>query len=58
MRQTIGDPLAERRILYVLANDPGALLVAATKETAAIVIVHRGLALGLIIMLVRQSKPL
>jgi len=56
MQQTIGGPLAEGRILDVLANDPGALLVATAKETAAVVSVHRGAALSLIIMPVRHSN--
>ena len=55
----IGVPFAEGGILDVLADDPGAFLVAAAEEIAAVVIVHRDLVLGRrIIMLVRQGNPL
>ncbi len=45
MQQPIGGPVVEGHVLDVLADDPGALLVAAAEEIAAIVIVRRGSAL-------------
>jgi hypothetical protein len=41
MQQAIGGPFAEGGILDVLADDPGALLVVAAEEIAAVVIVSR-----------------
>src|SRR5580704_5379059 len=53
VQQSVCRPFIERTSLDVLAEDPGALLVAAAEEPAAIVIMCRRLALALIIMLVR-----
>jgi hypothetical protein len=52
MQQTIGRPLAESTILDVIADDSGALLVAAPKQVPAIVMVRRRLVYGLMIVLV------
>jgi hypothetical protein len=52
MQQTIGRPLAKGAILDVIADDPDALFVAATKEIAAVVVVRRRLVYGLMIVLV------
>jgi hypothetical protein len=56
MQQTIAGPLAESGVLDVLADDPRALLVAAAEEIAAVVTVHWGAALDLIIILVRHGN--
>ncbi len=40
MQQTIAGSLVESSILDVLADDPGALLVAAAKEIAAVVMMY------------------
>jgi hypothetical protein len=58
MQQAVGGPFAAGGILDVLADDTGALLITTPEKISAVVIVHGGLVLGLIIMLVRQGNPL
>src|ERR1700731_4633124 len=58
VQEPIRRPLVERAVLDVLAKDPGALFVATTEQSAAIVIMRRPLALALIIMLVRHAGPM
>jgi len=57
VQEPIRRPLVEGAVLDVLAENSGALLVAATEEPAAIVIMRRRLALAPIIMLVRHAGP-
>jgi hypothetical protein len=54
VQQTILRPPVERGVLDIFADDPGASLVAAAKQPAALVEVRRRLALGLMIMLSRH----
>jgi hypothetical protein len=56
MQEPICGTLIEGAVLDVLANHAGALLVAAAKETAAIVVVRRRLPLARTIMLMRHSR--
>ena len=58
MQQTVGGPITEGGIFDVLADDPGALLVAAAKETAAVVMVRRTRAFGLVIAPMHHGNPL
>jgi hypothetical protein len=58
MQQPIGGPLVKGGVLDVLADDPGALLVPAAEETAAIMAVRRRLVPGLVIVLVCHGNPL
>jgi hypothetical protein len=58
MQQTIGGAIAKGRIFDVLANDPGALLVAAAKEVAAVVMMRQTRAFSLIIAPMRHGNPL
>ena len=58
MQQTIGGPVVKGSVLDVLADNPGALLVSATEEIAAIMAVRRRLVLGLVIMLVCHANSL
>src|SRR6516162_6377190 len=55
--EAVRRPPVERTILDVLADDPGALFVAAAEKPAAVVTVRWGLALGLIIMPVHRGNP-
>src|SRR5205823_11733362 len=57
VQEPIRRPLVERTSLDVLPNHPGALLVAAAEQPAAIVIVRRRIALALSIMLMRHASP-
>jgi hypothetical protein len=56
VQEAVRRPSVECAILDVLAEHPGALLIAATKEAAAIVAVSWCLALSLIIVLMRHSN--
>jgi hypothetical protein len=58
MQQTIGRPLAKGAILDVIADDPDALLVAAPKEIAAVVVVSGRLVYRFIIVLVGHGHSL
>ena len=58
MQQPIGGPVVEGGVLNVLADDPGALLVTAAEEIAAIMAVRRGLVLGLVIVLACRGNCL
>ena|SRR5260370_23852242 len=55
VQQPVCRPFIERAVLDVLADDPGALLVAAAEQGAAMVMVRRRLALALLIVLMRHS---
>src|SRR5205807_7711610 len=48
---------SEETVLDVLADDPGALLVAAAKKIAAIVMLRCGLVVAVMIVLVRHQPP-
>jgi len=58
MQQTVGGPITEGGIFDVLTDDPGALLVAAAKEIAAVVMVRQTRAFGPIIPPMRHGSPL
>jgi hypothetical protein len=58
MKQPICGPLVEGVLLDVLANNPRALFVAATKEAAAIVAVPLRPALACMIVLLRHRNSL
>ena len=57
VRQAVGALWRDGAILDVLADDPGALLVAAAEEVAAIVMVRSDMFLALVIMLVCHQNP-
>src|SRR5260370_39601170 len=55
MQQPVCRPSIERAVLDVLAEHPGALLVAATEQAAAMGMVRPRLALALLIVLMRHG---
>jgi hypothetical protein len=55
VEQAVCRPLIESAVLDVLAEHPGALLVATAEQAAAFVMVRPRLALALMIMLMRHS---
>jgi hypothetical protein len=55
VQQPVCRPRIERAVLDVLADDPGALLVAAAEQAAAIVRVRRSIALASMIVLMRHG---
>jgi hypothetical protein len=51
VQKQVGGAAGDREVLYVLADYPGALLVAASEEVAALMRVLRWLRLGIVVVL-------